>query len=119
VASFIPHHKSGKARVLAVMAPQRVPALPDVQTMIEAGFPELTLGSWQGLYVPKGTPPPIVNQLYSVLMKTLQDPETVKRLQAGGAEIVTSTSPEEFAGFMKTQNAFWAKIVKDVGAIAE
>jgi tripartite-type tricarboxylate transporter receptor subunit TctC len=119
VASFIPHHKSGKARVLAVMAPGRVPALPDVQTMIEAGFPELTLGSWQGLYVPKGTPRPIVNQLYSLLMKTLQDPETVKRLQAGGAEIVPSTSPEEFAGFMKTQNAFWAKIVKDVGAVAE
>jgi tripartite-type tricarboxylate transporter receptor subunit TctC len=119
VASFIPHHKSGKARVLAVMAPQRVAALPDVQTMIEAGFPELTLGSWQGMYVPTGTPRPIVNQLYSALMKTLHDSETMKRLQAGGAEIVTSKSPEEFAGFMKTQNAFWAKIVKDIGAIAE
>jgi tripartite-type tricarboxylate transporter receptor subunit TctC len=119
VASFIPHHKSGKARVLAVMAPQRVAALPDVQTMIEAGFPELTLGSWQGMYVPTGTPRPIVNQLYSVLMKTMHDPETMKRLQSGGAEIVTSQSPEEFAGFMKTQNAFWAKIVKGVGAIAE
>jgi tripartite-type tricarboxylate transporter receptor subunit TctC len=119
VASFIPHHKSGKARVLAVMAPQRVAALPDVQTMIEAGFPELTLGSWQGMYVPTGTPRPIVNQLYSALMKTLHDSETMKRLQAGGAEIVTSKSPEEFAGFMKTQNAFWAKIVKDTGAIAE
>jgi tripartite-type tricarboxylate transporter receptor subunit TctC len=119
IASFISHHKSGKARVLAVMAPQRVAALPDVQTMIEAGFPELTLGSWQGMYVPSGTPRPIVNQLYSALMKTLHDPETMKRLQAGGAEIVTSKSPEEFAGFMKTQNAFWAKIVKGVGAVAE
>jgi tripartite-type tricarboxylate transporter receptor subunit TctC len=119
VASFIPHHKSGKARVLAVRAPQRVAALPDVQTMIEAGFPELTLGSWQGLYVPSGTPRPIVNQLYSAVMKTMHDPETMKRLQAGGAEIVTSKSPEEFAGFMKTQNAFWAKIVNSVGAIAE
>ncbi|HEY0335746.1 MAG TPA: tripartite tricarboxylate transporter substrate-binding protein, partial [Burkholderiales bacterium] len=118
-ASFIPHHKSGKARVLAVMAPQRVAALPDVQTMIEAGFPELTLGSWQGLYLPSGTPRPIVNQLYSAVMKTMHDPETIKRLQAGGAEIVTSKSAEEFAGFMKTQNAFWAKIVNSVGAIAE
>jgi tripartite-type tricarboxylate transporter receptor subunit TctC len=87
--------------------------------MIEAGFPELTLGSWQGMYVPTGTPRPIVHQLYSALMKTLHDSETMKRLQAGGAEIVTSKSPEEFAGFMKTQNAFWAKIVKDIGAIAE
>jgi tripartite-type tricarboxylate transporter receptor subunit TctC len=119
VASFIPHHKSGKARVLAVMAPQRVAALPEVQTMIEAGLPELTLGSWQGMFVPKGTPKPIVTRLYDALMKTMSDPETVKRLQSGGAEIVTSKSPEEFAGFMKTQNAFWAKIVKDVGAIAE
>jgi tripartite-type tricarboxylate transporter receptor subunit TctC len=119
VASFIPHHKSGKARVIAVMAPQRIPALPDVQTMIEAGFPELTLGSWQGLYVPKGTPRSIVNRLYEVLTKALGDTETAKRLRAGGAEIVTSKSPEDFAAFMKTQNAFWAKIVKDVGAVAD
>ena len=119
VASFIPHHKSGKARVIAVMAPQRVSALPEVQTMIEAGLPELTLGSWQGMFVPKGTPRPIVTRLYDALMKTMADPEVVKRLQAGGAEIVTNKSPEEFAGFMKTQNAFWAKIVKEVGAVAE
>ena len=119
VASFIPHVKSGKARVLAVMAPQRVAQLPDTPTMSESGFPELTLGSWQGMYVPKGTPRAVVNHLYGVLMKTMHDPEVVKRLQQGGAEIVTSKSPEEFAGFMKAQNAFWAKIVKDVGAVAE
>ena len=119
VASFIPHVKSGKARVLAVMAPQRVAQLPDTPTMSESGFPELTLGSWQGMYVPKGTPRAVVNQLYALLMKTMHDPEVMKRLQQGGAEIVTSKSPEEFAGFMKAQNAFWAKIVKDVGAVAE
>ena len=119
VASFIQHHKNGKARVLAVMAPQRVAALPDVQTMAEAGFPELTLGSWQGMYVPRGTPRAIVTKLYDVLMTTMHDPQTAKRLQSGGAEIVTSKSPEEFAVFMKTQNAFWSKIVKDVGAVAD
>lgn len=70
------------------------------------------------MYVPSGTPRSIVNQLYSALMKTMHDPETTKRLQSGGAEIVTSTLPEEFAVFMKTQNAFWAKIVKAVGAVA-
>lgn len=119
VASMIPHHKSGRTRVLAVMAPQRVPALPDVQTMTEAGFPELTLGSWQGMYVPKGTPRPVVAKLYDAVIKTMTDADTAKRLQAGGAEVVTSKSPEEFAAFMKTQNAFWAKIVKDVGAVAD
>jgi tripartite-type tricarboxylate transporter receptor subunit TctC len=119
VASFIPHHKSGKARVLAVMAPQRVAALPEVQTMTEAGFAELTLGSWQGMFVPKGTPQAVVAKLYQAIMKTMAEADTLKRLQAGGAEVVTNRSPEEFAAFMKTQNAFWAKIVKDVGAVAE
>ena len=119
VASFINHHKSGKARVLAVIAPKRVEALPDVQTMIEAGFPELTLGSWQGMYVPQGTPRAIVDQLYGALMKTLNDPEVARRLNLGGAEVVTSKSREEFAQFMKTQTAFWAKIIKDIGVTTE
>ena len=52
-------------------------------------------------------------------MKTLHDPEVIKRLNAGGAEIVTSRSREEFAEFMKTQTAFWAKIIKDVGVTSE
>jgi tripartite-type tricarboxylate transporter receptor subunit TctC len=119
VASVIPYVKTGRARVLAVVSPQRVPQLPDTPTMSEVGFAELTLGSWQGMYVPKGTPRAIVNHLYPVLIKTMHDPDVTKHLQQGGAEIVTSKSPEEFATFMKTQNAFWAKIVKDVGAVAE
>jgi len=119
VASFIPHVKTGRAKVLAVMAPKRSPALPQVPTMAESGFPELTLGSWQAMYVPTGTPRSIVNKLYSVMIKTMEDPDVVKRLQAGGAEIVTSKSPEDFAVFLRNQNEFWAKIVKNVGAVAE
>jgi tripartite-type tricarboxylate transporter receptor subunit TctC len=119
VASFIPHLKSGRAKVLAVMAPHRIAALPDTPTMAEAGFPELTLGSWQGLYVPAGTPRPVVNALYAALMKTLKDPVVVNRLGIGGADIVTSKSPEEFAAFMKSQTAFWAGLIKQTGAAAE
>ena len=118
-ASVIPHVKTGRAKVLAVIAPKRVPPLPQVPTMVESGFPELKLGSWQGMYVPKDTPRPIVNKLYSVMIKTMSDPQVVERLHAGGAAIVTSKSPEEFAAFLKEQNEFWAKIVKDVGAAAE
>ena len=119
VASFVGHVKSGKVRVLAVMSPKRSPALPQVPTMAESGFPELKLGSWQAMFVPKGTPRPIVNRLYTVMIKTVEDPETVKRLAAGGADIVTSKSPDEFAAFLKEQTEFWAKIVKSVGATAE
>jgi len=119
VASFVPHVKTGKARVLAVMSPKRSQALPQVPTMTEVGFPELKLGSWQAMFVPRGTPKPIVSKLYGVMIKTVEDPETARRLNAGGAEIVTSKSPEETNAFLKEQTEFWAKIVKSVGATAE
>ncbi len=119
VASFIPHVKTGRARVLAVMAPRRSPALPQVPTMAESGFPELTLGSWQAMFVPKGTPKPVVGRLYQVMADTMADAEVGKRMAAGGAEIITSKSPEEFAVFLREQTAFWQKIVKSVGATAE
>src|ERR1035437_2306792 len=62
VASFIPHLKGGKVKVLAVISPKRVSQLPDTPTMAESGFPELLLGSWQGVSVPVGTSPAIVNK---------------------------------------------------------
>jgi tripartite-type tricarboxylate transporter receptor subunit TctC len=119
VASFVPHVKTGRARVLAVMSPKRSQALPQVPTMTEVGFPELKLGSWQAMFVPRDTPRPIVSKLYGIMIKMVADPETARRLEAGGADIVTSKSPEETNAFLKEQTEFWAKIVKSVGATAE
>jgi tripartite-type tricarboxylate transporter receptor subunit TctC len=119
VASFIPHLKSGKLRVLAVVAPARVPQLPEVPTFAESGFPELTVGSWQGLYLPAGTPRPIVNALFGAMRKVLADPWVLDRFSAGGAIVLPSGSPQEFARFMKEQNALWAGVVQAVGAVAE
>lgn len=118
-ASFIPHVKSGRLKVIAVVSPKRVPQLPDVPTMIESGFPELTLGSWQGIFVPTGTPRAVVNKLYAVTIKALAEPDVIERYNLGGALIFTSKSPEEFAVFMKTQTDFWAKLVKDMGAVEQ
>ncbi len=119
VASFIPHMKTGRLKVLAVVSPKRVPQLPDVPTMVESGFPELTLGSWQGLYVPAGTPRPVVNKLHATLMQVMADPEVIERYGLGGALVVTSKSPEEFTAFMKTQIDFWAVLVKQLGAVEQ
>ena len=88
--------KSGKLKVLAVQAPNRIPQLPDTPTMIELGFPELRLGSWQGMYVPARTPEPIVNKLLSAVMKVMADPWVTERLANGGAVVVTSKSRAEF-----------------------
>jgi len=119
VASFIPHVKSGRLKVIGVVSPKRVPQLPDVPTLAESGFPELTLGSWQGVYVPTGTPRPVVNKLHATVMRVMADPEVIERYGFGGALVITSKSPEEFTAFLKNQIAFWAKIVKEVGATAE
>lgn len=118
-ASFVPHVKSGRIKVLAVIAPKRVSAMPDVPTMVESGFPELTLGSWQGVFVPAGTPRPIVKRLFAAVTRTLGDAEVLKRLGTASAQVTLSKSPEDFAAFHKAQTEFWAKIVKDVGATAE
>jgi tripartite-type tricarboxylate transporter receptor subunit TctC len=119
VASFIPHVKSSRLKVLAVVSPKRIPQLPDVPTMIESGFPELTLGSWQGVYVPANTPRPVVNKLYTTVTKVMADPEVIQRYDLGGALVVTSKSPEEFAAFMKTQTEFWSKLVTQLGAVEQ
>ena len=119
VASFIPHLKGGRLKVIGVVSPKRVPQLPDVPTMIESGFPELTLGSWQGVYVPTGTPRPVVSKLYATVMKVMADPEVIERYGFGGALVMTSKSPEDFAVFMKTQTEFWSVLVKQLGAAEE
>jgi tripartite-type tricarboxylate transporter receptor subunit TctC len=51
-ASLVPHARSGKIKIVAVVSKKRIPALPQIPTMIESGFPELNLGSWQGIFVP-------------------------------------------------------------------
>jgi len=114
-ASLVPHAKTGKIKILAVVAKQRVAALPETPTMIESGFPELDLGSWQGIYVPLGTPRPIVNTLFNTVVKVVHDPWISERYAKASAQQITSASPAEFAAFMKQQNAFWGKVIKDLG----
>ena len=114
-ASYLGHVKAGKLKMIAVVSAKRIAAAPDVPTMAEMGYPELRNGSWQALYAPAGTPRPVVAKLHSTLMKTLADSVVVDRLAGGGADVITMKSPEECAGFMKTQLQFWGPIIKRVG----
>ena len=114
-ASMVPHAKTGKVKILAVVSKTRVKALPDTPTMIELGYPELNLGSWQGIFLPLGTPRPIVNTMFKVVTKVVHDPWIAERYGKASAQQITSDSPAEFMAFMKEQNAFWGKIIKDLG----
>jgi len=107
--------KNGRIKLLAVTSSKRLAAFPDTPTMAESGFPELTSGSWQGVFVPAGTPKEVVDKLYSVLMETMKTPEVVQRLGNGGVDVVTS-APGEFAKFVQSETDRWGKAVKEAGA---
>ncbi len=118
-ASVLPFVRTGKLRLLAVIAPERLDVAPDVPTMVEAGFPDLKVGSWQGIYVPKATPRVIVDRLFAAVTTAMKDPEIARRLATASAVAVTSKSPEDFRQFWEEEHNRWSKVVKDVGAVAQ
>jgi tripartite-type tricarboxylate transporter receptor subunit TctC len=117
-SSALSHVRSGRVRLLAVTAAQRLEAFPGTPTMAEIGFPELTSGSWQGIFVPAGTPKDVVDRLYAVIMDTMKTPEVRQRLANGGVDVVT-TAPGAFADFVARETARWTKAVKEAGATAD
>jgi tripartite-type tricarboxylate transporter receptor subunit TctC len=108
--------KSGRLKGLAVTSPSRMPELPNVPTISEAGFKDLTGGSWQILAVPAGTPRDIVNKLYTATVATMNMPEIRDRLDRQGAIVLTSKSPEAAREFLNNETQRWGKVVKDTGA---
>ncbi len=111
-SSAVTYAKNGRVRMIGTVSPERIPAMPDVPTMREQGL-DMAVGSWQGVYVPKGTPAPIIKKLFEVAHETMRHPDVVKRMVDSGVTIVTSKSPEEFGRFWKGDHERFAKIVKD------
>ena len=111
--SFI---QAGKLRALALSTTKRIDALPQVPTMIEAGYPDMVSSSWQGVFVPAGTPRPIVEKLHAALLATMDSPEIKERFAAGGVNVVTSKTPKDFASFVNAEGARWGKVAKESGA---
>jgi tripartite-type tricarboxylate transporter receptor subunit TctC len=117
-SSAMNHVKSGRLRLIAVTSAKRLQAFPDTPTMAESGYPQLTSGSWQGIFVPTGTPKEAVDKLYSAAIETMKTPEVRQRLANGGVEVVTS-APGEFAQFVARETERWGRAVKEAGATAE
>jgi tripartite-type tricarboxylate transporter receptor subunit TctC len=117
-SSAMNHVKSGRLRLIAVTSAKRLQAFPDTPTMAESGYPQLTSGSWQGIFVPSGTPKEVVDKLYSATIETMKTPEVQQRLANGGVEVVTS-APGEFAKFVASETERWGRAVKESGATAE
>jgi tripartite-type tricarboxylate transporter receptor subunit TctC len=115
-ASAMPGIKSGRLKPLAVTSMKRIESLPQVQTVSEAGFADLVAGSWQGIFVPIGTPREVVDRLFPVVTQVMKDPEVVSRLKNGGAEAITSESSAAFQKFVAAETERWAKIAKEANA---
>ena len=114
IASGMPHIQGGKVRGLAVTSAQRSPALPDVPTVAESGFPGFEANGWLGILVPNGTPPDVIAKLNAEIGKVMQSAEMKKQLLAQGVEARSST-PEQFGAFIRSENTKWAKIIADAG----
>ncbi len=110
--------KAGKVRILGVTSAKRVPQLPDVPTIEEAGLKGFETAAWSGVYVPMGTPRDIITRLNTEIVKILKMPSVREQLAGQGAEPVGDT-PEEFAQFTRSEIAKWAQVVKASGAKVE
>jgi tripartite-type tricarboxylate transporter receptor subunit TctC len=110
--------KGGKLKLLAVSSARRMSAIPDVPTIAESGLPGFETGSWQGVIAPPGTPRDIVARLNSEIGRIYSQPEMRENLGRQGAEVRTN-SPDEFATFIRTEKAKWAKVVKDADVKVE
>jgi tripartite-type tricarboxylate transporter receptor subunit TctC len=118
VPTVIEQVKSGQVRALAVTGAKRLPNLPDVPTVAEAGFPDLAFGSWNGLHVPTGTPKPVVAKISAAVAKARDLPDIRQRMTELGFTPEGGT-PEEFGDFVKRDLARWHKVVKDTGVKVE
>ena len=119
VSSALGQIQGGRLKALVVVAGKRLAALPDVPTMVESGYPDSTSGSWQGVFVPAGTPREIVSRLYDALLQTMKSPEVAERLGKGGVDVVTSASPAAFAEYVAAETRRWGRVARESGATVD
>jgi tripartite-type tricarboxylate transporter receptor subunit TctC len=119
LSSAIAFVQAGKLKALGLSTAKRIDALPQVPTLSEQGYPEMVSSSWQGMFVPAGTPRAIVEKLYAALVETMATPEIGKRFAAGGVNVVTSKTPEAFAAFVSAESERWGKVAREAGATVD
>jgi len=110
-AAVLPHAQDGKLRVLAVNSEKRTSAMPEVPTIVEAGFPGINGDSWVGVLVPSGTPKEIIALLQREIAKVLALPDIKAKLIALGCDAVGST-PEEFSARIQSEIPFWGSVIR-------
>ena len=118
LVGLYPLIRDGKVRALAIARGERWPALPDVPTLVESGFPDFTIDAWTGVAAPAGTPADIIAKLNAAINEGLKAPES-KATLAKFSAIADPGTPEQFGAFLANEMPRWAALVKLAGAKAE
>ena len=108
--AVLPHVEAGTLRALGISSPKRVPAMKDIPTIAEQGYPGFEADQWYGILAPAGTPKPIVDRLNAEIRKAMTDPDIVTALARDGADVWVTT-PEEFRDFIAKEIPRWAEVV--------
>lgn len=108
------HVKAGKLRPLAVSSAQRNALYPDVPTVAESGYKGFEALSWSGISAPRGTPQPIVDKLEAALVQAMESPSVKQRLESQGF-VVPVQGAKHYAGFVKSEEARWTRVIKTAG----
>ncbi len=116
--SIFPHVQSGRLKLLATVGKNRSPLYPDLQSLGEAGYPQVDGKVWYGISGPAGMPKPVVNRISTELQKILALADVKQRFAQQGAD-TTFLPPNEFVAFMKAEWAKWGPVVKATGARAD
>jgi tripartite-type tricarboxylate transporter receptor subunit TctC len=116
--AVMPQVKAGSLRALAVTGHTRMPTVPELPTISEAGVPGYESVGWFGLVAPAGAPAEVVTKLNAEVNRILQLPDVRERLLELGAE-PARTTPQEFLEFIRRDNAKWAKLIKEKGIVIE
>jgi tripartite-type tricarboxylate transporter receptor subunit TctC len=118
IPAVAPHIRAGRLHALAVLAPQRSSALPDVPTAAEAGLPGFEVTTWYGVLAPAGTPRAIIERINTELIRVMNAPDLQPRL----ADLATeprSGTPEEFGAYLREEMSKWAEVIRKAGIRAE
>ena len=116
--ALLPQIKSGKLRAIAVGSDKRIPALPDVGTVAEAGYKGFETSQWYGVMVKAGTPPEIVKKLNAEINKALASSQVTQRYATDNA-VAQIGSPEDFGKLIAAEQARWQEVVKKANIAIE
>ena len=114
----IPQIQAGKVKAIAVLSKERLSYLPDVPTIREGGIDNCEVTTWYGILAPAGTPREIIQRLNAEWIRIVAMPDTVEKMKSAGTDPISST-PEQFAEFIKAETVRWARVIKEANLSVE